>query len=95
MAYEGYDLSALLKRKRSESKMSLREFSEYLGISHAYLDKLEKGVDPRSGKAVTPTIDTLAKIADALHLSAKDFLALCGYADKEWDGEQKVPYEGT
>ncbi len=73
------DLSMLLRRLRTERKMSLREFSEYLNISHAYLNKLERGYDVRTGKPITPTIDTLTKIADGLNIPFKKFMEISGY----------------
>jgi len=57
----------------------LREFSEALGISHAYLNKLERGTDPRTGKPITPTVETLTKIAEGLNMSLKKFMTMCGY----------------
>lgn len=78
---ENKNLGHLLKEMRLERGISLREFSSDLGISHAYLSKLEKGVDPRTGKTVIPTIETLTKIAEGLSIPAKEFLELCGYFD--------------
>jgi transcriptional regulator with XRE-family HTH domain len=72
-------LSTTLKAMRKERGMSLREFSKYLGISHAYLSKLERGSDARTGKEVTPTIDTLEKISEGLNIPIKKFMDMCGY----------------
>lgn len=76
------NLSKLLKTYRAESNMSLRDFSAYLGISHAYLSKLEKGFDSNTGKEIAPTIDTLLKISDGLNIPHAKFLEMCGYIDK-------------
>ena len=73
------NLSATLKQLRIEHGASLREFSEALGISHAYLSKLERGTDPRTGKPITPTIETIAKIAEGLNIPVKNFMTMCGY----------------
>ncbi len=44
--------------------MSLRQFAKRCGnISHTQIDSIERGVDPRTGKPVKPTVETLAKIA--------------------------------
>ena len=69
-------LSELLKEKRTEEGMSLRDFSKHLNISHAYLAKLEKGIDPRSGKEVKPTMEALQKIAIGLNVSQQYLLQL-------------------
>ena len=74
-------LAKLLRQMRLEANMSLRQFGEYLGISHAYLDKLEKGIDHRTGKAIAPTIEVLRVLARNLNMPARVFFKLCGYFD--------------
>ncbi len=44
-------------------KRSLREFAQILGISHSYLDCIEKGYDYRTGKQVRISADVINKIA--------------------------------
>lgn len=44
-------------------KRSLREFSQICGISHTYLDCIEKGYDYRTGKKVRVSADVINKIA--------------------------------
>ncbi|MCL2674157.1 MAG: helix-turn-helix domain-containing protein [Defluviitaleaceae bacterium] len=75
-------LGELLKQTAGEKQLSLRNFAKSLGISHAYLNKLMAGVDPRSKKKISPTITTLLKIADALETPRAEFLRQCGYPDK-------------
>lgn len=77
------ELGKMLRELREEKRMSLREFSERLGISHAYLNKLEIGKDSRTGKEITPTIETLTKLAEGLGMSTKEFLTRCGYLKDE------------
>lgn len=74
-------LGQILKTTRDKKNMSLREFSEYLGISHTYLNKLEKGIGTRANNNISPTIDTVTKIAAALNISLIDFMWQCGYFD--------------
>ena len=81
MNSEPNNLAYILKQLRAERGGSLREFSELLGISHAYLNKLERGEDPRTGKPITPTIETLVKIAEGLDIPTRKFMAMCGYFD--------------
>lgn len=54
-------LGDYLRKRRGD--MSLREFAEQCGISHTHLDSIEKGRDPRTGKKVSITTDTLSSIA--------------------------------
>ena len=79
MNSEPNNLSDILKQLRIDRGVSLREFSELLGISHAYLNKLERGEDSRTGKPITPTIETLVKIAEGLNIPTKKFMDMCGY----------------
>lgn len=72
-------LGKYLHSEREKRNMSLREFSELLGISHTYLNKLENGKDPRNGKPVSPTIETLNEISKALHVSLEYLLEVSGY----------------
>lgn len=74
-------LGDFLKKERNNRNMSLREFADYIGISHTYLNKLENGVDPRSGKPVSPTIEMLNDISKSLHVSLEYLLSASGYVN--------------
>jgi len=63
-----------------------------LGISHAYLNKLEKGRDVRTGKPITPTIETLVKISEGLKIPTKKFMNICGYFENNLSARE--PYHG-
>lgn len=76
-------LGNFLKSERQKRKMSLREFANYLGLSHSYLNKLENGVDSQSGKPVSPTIETLTQISNALHISLEHLLNESGYVEND------------
>lgn len=72
------NLGDIIKEYRLDHDLSLREFSKKCGLSHTYIDKLEKGVDPRSQKPVEPTLDALEKISVAIDLSLDELLTLLG-----------------
>ena len=55
-------LGTFLKDKRGDA--SLRDFAYSLGISHTYLDSLEKGVNPKTGARVSVSAETIKRIAD-------------------------------
>ena len=76
------NLGEYLQNERKKRKMSLRDFSELLGISHTYLDKLEKGIDPRNGKPVSPTIETLNELSKSLNVSLEYLLKVSGYVNE-------------
>ncbi|GAB6117097.1 hypothetical protein JCM16816_06940 [Thermoanaerobacter brockii subsp. lactiethylicus] len=84
-------LGELIKKYREENKMSLREFAKKAGLSHSYINNLESGIDPRSGKEVMPTIETLKKIAQAMDMELNDLLTQIGYI--ETDREQSRQWQ--
>lgn len=58
--------------------MSLRDFADKCEISHTHLDSIEKGIDPRTGKPVKVTVETLKKIANAMNMTINDLLIKSG-----------------
>lgn len=83
------ELGDLIKRLRGNR--SLREASKLTGISHNYLSIVERGVDPRSGAPVSPTPETLKKIAESYNYSYDTLMRLAGYIEEE--NENKSPVE--
>lgn len=75
------ELSDILIKRRKELKLSLREAANKIGISHGYLDKLEKGYDPRTNTANKPTPETLALISKAYKLNYYELMIICSYID--------------
>lgn len=71
------NLSRLLRQLRGEEP--LRDVAKRAGISHAYLNQLEKGVDPRTGKPLKPSADTLKGIARAYNYPYERLLEAAGY----------------
>ena len=86
---------------------SLRDFADKCGISHTHLDSIEKGIDPRTGKPVKVTVETLKKIASAMNMSINDLLIQSGdvkISDLVFDNAEpveiskqiiKIPVYGT
>lgn len=79
----------VLKNIRLGKKMSLREFSKHIGISHAYVNKLENGYNEKTKKEIMPTIETLIKISDALDIPLNKFLYMCGYLEENYEFDTK------
>lgn len=71
-------LGELIKAKRESEGLSLREFAERCNLSHSYVKNLEEA-DPRTGKNVAPTIETLEKLAPAMGMSLEELLKEVGY----------------
>lgn len=64
-----------LRVLRLDAGVSLRELARRIGVSSAYLSRVENGHDP------TPTVDRIAAIAQALGLSRTLLLELAGQGD--------------
>lgn len=79
-------LGKLLRELRG--KESLRDASKRIGISHTYLDTIEKGFDKRSGKPVNPTPETLKLLSVAYNYSYNELMKAAGYLDDETNREQ-------
>lgn len=84
------------KIRELRGKESLRKASKGIGISHTYLDSLEKGFDPRTHKERKPTIEVLHKISkyydyDLFELSrlSKIFISLSNLPDEVKEKEEK------
>lgn len=75
-------LAKFVREKRGD--MSLRDFAKLCGdISHTQIDSIERGVDPRTGKPVKPTVETLAKIAKGTGVSIAYLAALANNEDPD------------
>ncbi|WP_084664991.1 helix-turn-helix domain-containing protein [Thermanaeromonas toyohensis] len=44
-------IGEVIREYREKHGLSLREFAQKVKLSHAYIDKLENGVDPVTGKS--------------------------------------------
>lgn len=87
------NLQSFLMNKRKELKLSLRNAADLIGISHSYLNTLEKGVDPRNNAPVNPTPETLQLISKAYNTSYEYLMRLSGYLNNESKDENKLSKE--
>ena len=62
-----------LREIRVKRNLSLREAAEKVGISHTYLNALERGYEPRTGRPVNPSARTLVLIAKGYGIPAVGF----------------------
>jgi HTH-type transcriptional regulator, competence development regulator len=61
--------------------MSARQVAEMTGLSHSYILDLERGINRTTGKHITPTIETLARLSRAYRYSLDELLRIAGYTD--------------
>lgn len=76
-------LGEIIRNYRLTNKLSLREFAQKCDVSHTYIDKLEKGVDSRTGKPVEPTLLVIEKISNAMNISTKSLLEEIGFITRD------------
>lgn len=69
-------LGDLIKKYRTENKMSQRDFAKLCNLSHTYIAALEKNIDNRTGKPIAPTLDTVKYVSKAMNMSIEDILRL-------------------
>ena len=62
-------LGDLIKKYRNENNLSMAEFATKSGLSKAYISLLEKNKNPKTGKEITPSIDVIKKVSDAIGMN--------------------------
>ena len=67
-------LGDLIKKYRSANNLSLRDFAKRCGLSHTYISALEKNIDPRTGKPIAPTLDTVKYVSKGMNISIEEIL---------------------
>lgn len=60
--------------KQLRGDTSIRQASKHIGVSHTYLDSLEKGYDMRTNSKRSPSVLTVYKVARYYNV---DFNQLC------------------
>lgn len=65
-------LGDLIKKYRTDNELSMAEFASKSGLSKAYISLLEKNKHPKTGKEITPSIDVIKKVADAIGMDFDD-----------------------
>lgn len=61
-------LGDLIKIYRAEHDMSMADFALKSGLSKAYVSLLEKNKNPKTGKEITPSVDIIKKVSDAINM---------------------------
>ena len=65
-------LGDLIKYYRRKHKLSMDAFAKKSGLSKAYVSLLEKNKHPKTGKEITPSVDVIKKVADAIEMDFDD-----------------------
>ena len=65
-------LGEYIKQYRESHGLSQRRFATMCGLSNGYISMLEKNVNPKTGKPVTPQLERIAMIASAMGITVQD-----------------------
>lgn len=68
-------IGALVRARRKQLHLTLQQLGQKAGVSYSYLSQVERG-------NATPTLGTLAQVAQALGVGVDYFIATPGPADK-------------
>lgn len=79
-----------LREIRNQRNLSLRQAAKQIGISHTYLDTLEKERDPRTGEPVHPSIQVLERISKGYRIPLSEFLMMMGYDEQRLGVRREV-----
>lgn len=67
-------LGELIVEYRASHRISQRQFADMCGLSNGYISMLERGMNPKTQKPITPTIPQLKKLADGMAMTISDIL---------------------
>lgn len=81
-------LGEWLAMYRARNKLTMQNMADACGFSKAYVAMLEKGINPSTGKPVSPTIQTFEKIAKATGQDLDSLLKIL-------DGDQSITISST
>lgn len=72
-----------LKLYREQHNLSMQALADLCGFSKAYINVLEKGINPKTGKPISPTMQTFEKIARGTKTDVDTLLKIL-------DGDQPI-----
>ena len=78
---EPNDIGEFLKTLRG--RMSLREAADRSGLSHSYINSLEKGEHPKTKAPIKPTPETLERLSRAYNYSYEELMSKAGYIKED------------
>lgn len=83
-------LGDIIKEYRQSHKLSQRDFAKKCGLSYTYISALEKNIDYRSGKPISPTLETVKSISKGINMSLDDLLKILD-DDQEFIINEEAP----
>ena len=69
-------LYEIIKNYRNENHLSQQEFADRCEVTKPYISQLENENNPKTGKAIHPTLPTLAKLANGMGITLDAFIRM-------------------
>lgn len=76
------DVHKFLKELRKKRGLSLREAAERSGLSHSYISSLETGTHPGTKAPISPSPESLKRLASAYNFEYEQLMILAGYIEE-------------
>ncbi|MFM1541524.1 helix-turn-helix domain-containing protein [Helcococcus ovis] len=67
-------LGKIINKFRKEKNISMDKFSEMSGLSKGYISMLEKNLNPKTGAAITPSLETYQAVSKAIHIDFDELI---------------------
>lgn len=61
---------------RQEHKLSMQDVADKCGFSKTYVYMLEKGINNRTGKAISPTVQNMTKLAEMANMTLDELIVI-------------------
>lgn len=72
------ELGEIIKSYRLRHKMTMSDFAKKSNLSKGYISMIERGNNPTTGKPVTPSLDTIKNVADAMFMDRNVLMEMLG-----------------
>lgn len=69
-------LGEIIKKYRKEHGLSMDAFSKRSGISKSYISILEKNQHPKTGKPITPSVDSIKQAAIGMNMNFDELFSI-------------------
>ena len=69
------ELNTIIKNYRKTHNLTVQEFAERCKLSKGYISMLENGKHPRNGKKITPSIETVSRIAKGMRITTDELVS--------------------
>lgn len=74
-------IGGFIKQLREGKGLSLREAAKRSGLSHSYIDSIEKGMHPKTKAPITPSPESLRSLSKAYNYPYEELMKIAGHID--------------